>query len=43
MSGTRVDLGDEVLNEHIAEGMGRVEKALREELSKSADFLADSN
>lgn len=41
MSGTRVDLGDEVLNERIAEGMGRVEKALREELSKSADFLAD--
>lgn len=37
--GTRVDFGDEALNQAMVEGMIRVERKLREELDKSEDFL----
>lgn len=40
-NGTRVDLGEQNLNEEIAAGMIRVEDLLREELSKGEDFLAE--
>ncbi|MDO5098987.1 MAG: polyprenyl synthetase family protein [Corynebacterium sp.] len=39
--GTRVDLGDEALNDQVLSGMSRVETLLRDELSKSADFLSE--
>ncbi len=39
--GTRVDLGDEALNEQVFLGMSRVESYLHDELSKSPDFLTD--
>lgn len=39
--GTRVDLGDETLNEQVVSGMTRVENYLHDELSKSPDFLTD--
>ena len=40
-NGTRVDLGEQNLNEEIAAGMIRVEDLLREELSKGEDFLVE--
>ncbi|MCS4489694.1 polyprenyl synthetase family protein [Corynebacterium sp. ES2794-CONJ1] len=39
--GTRLDLGDNALNEQIAEGMVRVEATLRAELNKGEDFVTD--
>lgn len=39
--GTRVDLGDETLNEQVLHGMTSVEDRLRAELEKSPGFLHD--
>lgn len=39
--GTRVDLGDDALNEQVFSGMARVESYLHDELDKSPDFLTD--